>query len=177
MKGKNMFHRAFPHKAFCLMLSAVMLSALPGCSKRIDTSSQEKFYKSWTEVMDSLPASKQKEFDDGMTTIWFYSENDAETNAMIHGKTGKEMLALIEEMKASLPKLDTTSKDAFESSKAKIRAGLPSSKIKDFDAWEKELPPYRQGNPRIDSLNGLTFQKIVENRDFSNGQNPGFQKK
>jgi len=172
-----MFQRDFPHKAACLVLSAVMLSAFPGCSKRIDTSSQEKFYKSWTDVMDSLPASKQKEFDDGMTTIWFYSESDDETNAMIHGKTGKEMLALIEEMKASLPKLDTSSKEAFESSKAKIRASLPSSKIKDFDEWEKELPAYRQGNPRIDALNGMTFQKIVENRNFANGQNPEFQKK
>ena len=159
------------------MLSAVLLSSLPGCGKRLDTSSPEKYYESWTEVMDSLPASKRKAFDDGMATIWFYSKDDAETNAMIHGKTGREMLAMIEEITASLPRLDTSSQEAFESSKAKIRAGLPDSKLNDFDEWAKELPQYRQGNPRIDALNGLTFRKIVENRNFSNSQNPDLQKR
>ena len=99
--------------AALLILSAAMLSALPGCSKRLDTSSEDKYYKTLTEVVNSLPASKQKEFDDGMTTLWFYSSNDEETYAKINGKTGKEILAVIEELNASIPKLDTSSKDAY----------------------------------------------------------------
>ena len=172
-----MFQPDFPRMAACLLVSAVLLSALPGCTKRIDTSSEDKYYKTLTEVMNSLPASKQREFDDAMTTIWFYSENDDETNAMIHGKTGSEILTMVEEMRAALPKLDTSSKAAFDDSLAKIKASLPSSKIKAYDEWVRELPPYRQGNPKLDALNGLTFQKIVENRDFANGQNPNLQNK
>ena len=166
--------------AALLILSAAMLSALPGCSKRLDTSSEDKYYKTLTEVVNSLPASKQKEFDDGMTTLWFYSENDEETYAKINGKTGKtgnEILAVIRELNESIPKLDTSSKDAYTDSLAKIKASLPSSKIQAYNEWLREMPPYRQGNPKIDSLNGLTFQKIVENRDFTNGQNPALQNK
>ena len=37
------------------------------------------------------------------------------------------------------------------------------------------MPSYRPGNKRIDDLNGMTFQKIVENLDFANGQNPNLQ--
>ena len=156
--------------ALFLTLAAATLLALPGCTKRIDTSSENRFYKSWTEVMQSLPASKQKEFDDGMSMIWFYSKDDDETNAMIHGKSGREMLAIIEEMNESLPKLDTSSKEAYESSLAKMRASLPPSKIEAYDKWLKELPSYRQGNPKLDALNGMPFHKIVENRNFANGQ-------
>ena len=159
-----------PRLSIFLLLSAVLLSALPGCTKRIDTSNEDKYYKTLTEVMNSLPASKQREFDEGMTMIWFYSESDEETNAMIHGKTGEEILAMAEEMRASLPKLDTSSQEAFEDSLAKIKASLPSSKIADYNAWVKELPAYRPGNQKLDALNGKTFQKIIENRDFANGQ-------
>ena len=172
-----MFKTGFLRLTICLMLSSAMFSVLPGCTKRIDTSSEEKYYESLTEVVNSLPASQQKMFDDGMTTIWFYSEDTAETNAKLNGKSGKEILAMIEELNASLPKLDTSSKEAFEDSLAKIKASLPSSKIKAYNDWVKELPSYRQGNPKIESLNGMTFQKIVENRDFTNGQNPSLQKK
>jgi hypothetical protein len=170
-----MFPSFFPRLTAVLLLSAVLLSALPGCTKRIDTSTENKYYKSLTEVMNSLPASKRREFDEGMSMFWFYSESDEATNAMINGKSGTEILALIEEMKASLPKLDTSSREAYESSLAKIKAGLPPSKVNDFNAWLKEMPAYRQGNPKLDALNGMTFQKIVENRDFSNGQNHGKQ--
>ena len=170
-----MFHSLFSRMAVCLLLSAVLLSALPGCTKRIDTSTEDKYYKSLTEVMDSLPASKHREFDEGMSMLWFYSESDEETNAKINGKTGKEILAMLEEMKASLPKLDTSSKEAYESSLAKIKASLPSSKISAYNDWLKSMPSYRPGNKRIDELNGLTFQKIVENLDFANGQNPNLQ--
>ena len=170
-----MFHSLFPRMTVCLLLSAVLLSALPGCTKRIDTSTEDKYYKSLTEVMDSLPASKHREFDEGMSMLWFYSESDEETNAKINGKTGKEILAMLEEMKASLPKLDTSSKEAYESSLAKIKASLPSSKISAYNDWLKSMPSYRPGNKRIDDLNGMTFQKIVENRDFVNSQNPGLK--
>ena len=159
-----------PRIAACFLLSAVLLSVLTGCTKRIDTSTQDKYYKTLTEVMDSLPASKHREFDDGMSMIWFYSKDDDETNAMIHGKSGREMLAIIEEMNESLPKLDTSSKEAYESSLAKIRASLPPSKIEAYDKWLKEMPSYRPGNPKLDALNGMPFHKIVENRDFANGQ-------
>ena len=160
-----------------LLFSAVLLSVLPGCTKRIDTSNEDKYYKSLTEVMDSLPASKHREFDEGMSTIWFYSESDEATNAMLNGKTGKEILALVEEMKASLPKLDTSSKEAYESSLEKMKAGLPKTKQSTFDEWLKGMPAYRKGNQKIESLDGMTFQKIVENRDFVNSQNPGVQLK
>jgi len=159
----------------CLLLSALLLSALSGCTKRIDTSNEDKYYKTLTEVMDSLPASKHREFDEGMSMIWFYSESDEETNAKINGKTGRELLAMMEEMKASLPKLDTSSKEAYEDSLAKIKASLPSSKISAYNDWVKSMPAYRPGNKRIDDLNGLTFQKIIENLDFANGQNPNLQ--
>ena len=161
----------FPRLTASLLLSAVLLSTLPGCTKRIDTSTEDKYYKSLTEVMKSLPDSKKREFDEGISMLWFYSESDEATNALINGKSGTELLALIEEMKASLPKLDTSSKEAYDSSLAKIKAGLPPSKINDFNVWLKELPSYRPGNPKIEALNGMTFQKIVENRDFANGQN------
>ena len=164
-----------PRLPVFFLLSAILLSVLPGCTKRIDTSNEDKYYKSLTEVMASLPASKHREFDEGMAMIWFYSESDAATNAMIDGKSGKEMLALIEEMKAALPKLDASSKDAYESSLAKMKAGLPASKVATFNDWLKEMPAYRKGNPKIESLDGMTFQKIVENRDFVNSQNPGVQ--
>ena len=165
----------FPRITAVLLLSAILLSALPGCTKRIDTSTEDKYYKSLTEVMDSLPASKHREFDEGMATIWFYSESDEATNAMLNGKSGTEILALVEEMKASLPKLDTSSKEAYESSLEKMKAALPKSKVSSFNEWLKEMPAYRKGNPKIESLNGMTFQKIVENRDFVNSQNPGVQ--
>lgn len=163
--------------AACFLLSAVLLSVLTGCTKRIDTSTEDKYYKTLTEVMDSLPASKHREFDDGMSMIWFYSESDDATNAMLNGKSGKEILALIEEMKAALPKLDTSSKEAYESSLEKMKAGLPKSKVSTFNDWLKEMPAYRKGNQKIESLNGMTFQKIVENRDFVNSQNPAAQQK
>ena len=172
-KVTPMLQSVSPRLPVFFLLSAILLSVLPGCTKRIDTSNEDKYYKTLTEVMNSLPASKQKEFDEGMTMIWFYSESDEETNALIQGKTGTEILALVEEMKASLPKLDTSSKEAFEESLAKIRDSLPSSKIGDYNAWVKELPAYRQGNQKLDALNGKTFQKIIENRDFVNGQNHG----
>ncbi|MBR3688259.1 MAG: hypothetical protein IKL85_04215 [Lentisphaeria bacterium] len=162
--------------AACFLLSAVLLSVLTGCTKRIDTSTEDKYYKTLTEVMDSLPASKHREFDDGMSMIWFYSESDDATNAMLNGKSGKEILAVIEEMKAALPKLDTSSKEAYESSLEKMKAGLPKSKVSTFNDWLKEMPAYRKGNQKIESLNGMTFQKIVENRDFVNSQNPAAQK-
>ncbi len=167
---------AFPRLSAGLLVSAVLLSALPGCTRRIDASNEDKYYKTYTQVMDSLPASEQREFDEGMTTIWFYSESDEATHAMIHGKSGKEILAMVREMKASLPKLDTSSKEAFEDSLSRIRASLPPSKVEDFHAWAKELPPFRQGDPRLGALNGMTFQKIIENRDFTNGQNHGLPK-
>ena len=153
-----------PRIAACFLLSAVLLSVLPGCTKRIDTSTEDKYYKTLTEVMDSLPASKHREFDEGMALIWFYSESDDATNAMLNGKSGKEILAVVEEMKAALPKLDTSSKEAYESSLEKMKAGLPKSKVSTFNDWLKEMPAYRKGNP-----------KIVENRDFVNSQNPAAQ--
>ncbi len=170
-----MTHSFFPRIVACFLLSALLLPVLPGCTKRIDTSNEDKYYKTLTEVMDSLPASKHREFDEGMSMIWFYSESDDATNAMLNGKSGKEILALIEEMKTSLPKLDTSSKEAYESSLEKMKAGLPKSKVSSFNDWLKEMPSYRKGNPKIESLNGMTFQKIVENRDFVNSQNPGVQ--
>ena len=99
---------------------AIAVSVFAGCTKRIDTSTEAKFYKSWTEVMRSLPESRQREFDDGMSMIWFYSDSDEETYAKIDGKTGPEILALVEEMKASMPKVDTSSKEAFTASLAAI---------------------------------------------------------
>ena len=164
-----------PRIAACFLLSAVLLSVLTGCTKRIDTSTQDKYYKTLTEVMDSLPASKHREFDEGMAMIWFYSESDESTNAMLNGKSGKEILAVIEEMKDTLPKLDTSSKEAYESSLEKMKAGLPKSKVSTFNDWLKEMPAYRKGNKKIESLDGMTFQKIVENRDFVNSQNPAAQ--
>lgn len=151
--------------AACLFLTVVLLAALPGCTKRIDTSTDEKYFKTLTEVMISLPASKRGEFDDGISMIWFYSKSPEATNAMIHGKTGKELLARIEEINASLPRLDTSSKEAFESSLATIKAGLPPSRIADFNEWRSRLPPYRQGNRELEDLNGLTFYKIMEKRN------------
>jgi hypothetical protein len=148
-----------------LFLSVVLLSVLPGCTKRINASDENKYYKTLTEVLISLPASKQREFDDGMAMIWFYSESKEATYAKIHGKSGRELLEMIAEMKASLPRLDTSSGEAYEDSLAKIRAGLPPSQIKTYDMWRKELPSYRQGNPKLDALNGLTFQEIIEKRD------------
>ena len=170
-----MSHSFSKRIAALLLLSAVLLTALPGCTKRIDTSNEDKYYNTLTEVMDSLPASKHREFDEGMSMIWFYSESDEATNAMLNGKSGKEILALVEEMKAALPKLDTTSKEAYESSLEKMKASLPKSKVSSFNEWLKEMPAYRKGNPKIESLNNMTFQKIVENRDFVNSQNPGVQ--
>ena len=170
-----MFEPDFRQLTVCILFSAILLTVLPGCTKRIDTSSPEKYYKTLTEVMNSLPASKHREFDEGMSMLWFYSETDEETNAKIDGKSGKEILAMLDEMRASLPKLDTSSKDAYESSLAKMKAGLPSSKKSAFDDWVKTMPAYRQGNKRIEDLNGMTFQKIIENLDFANGQNPGLQ--
>ena len=81
---------------------------------------------------------------------------------MIHGKSGKEMMNLIREMKASLPKIDTSSKEAYEDSLAKIKASIPSSRIKDYEKWVKGLPPYRQGNPKTEDLNGKMFHELVD---------------
>ena len=92
-----------------LIAAAVSTSVLAGCTKRIDTSTEAKFYKSWTEVMRSLPESRQREFDDGMSMIWFYSDSDEETFAKLDGKTGPEILALVDEMKASMPKVRASS--------------------------------------------------------------------
>ena len=155
----------------CLALATASLLVLPGCTKKMDTSNEDKFYQSWTEVMQSLPASKQKEFDEGMSMLWFYSKSDTETYALLHGKSGKEILAIIEERNQSLPKLDTSSKEAYESSLAKIKASLPPSKIEAYNSWLREMPAYCKGNARLDALNGLPFHKIVENRSFANGQN------
>ena len=175
-KVNPMYHTDSARTAVCLTLVVAALLALPGCTKRIDTSNEDKFYKTWTEVMESLPASKQKDFDEGMSMFWFYSKNDAETYAMIDGKSGKEILALIEEMNQSLPKLDASSKEAYESSLAKMKAALPPSKIDTFNSWLREMPAYRQGNAKISALDGLPFHKIVENRSFANGQNDLVQK-
>lgn len=155
-----------------LLLTVVLLAALPGCTKRIDTSTEDNYYKTLTEVMISLPASERREFDDGMTMIWFYSESKEATNALIDGKSGRELLALIRERNAALPKLDTSSKEAFESSLAEIKAGLPPSLLNTYDTWRKELPPYRPGNQKLEALNGMTFQKIIEKRNSPSKQDP-----
>ena len=152
-----------------LLAAAVATSVFVGCTKRIDTSTEDKFYKSWTEVMRSLPESRQREFDDGMSMIWFYSDTDAETYALIDGKTGPEILDLVEEMKAKMPKVDTSSKEAFNASLAAIKTSLPQSRLEVYEEWVRELPSYRADNPRIAALNGLMFHKIVENRDFERG--------
>ena len=152
-----------------LFATIVTATAIPGCTKRIDTSTEAKLYRSWTEVMNSLPESRRREFDEGMSMIWFYSNSDEETNALIDGKSGKEILALVEEMKASLPKVDTSSKEAFDDSLAAIRKSLPESQIPVYEQWVKELPSYRPGHPAIESLNGKMFHKIVENRDIGHG--------
>ena len=150
-----------------LLLTAIVLSsAFAGCTKRIDTTTEDKFYKSWTEVMKSLPESRQREFDEGMSMIWFYSNSDEETYAQLNGKSGEEILVMVEEMKAKLPKLDTSSKEAFTASLEAMRAALPKNKQSVFDKWVRELPSYRPGTPRIDACNGLMFHKIAENRDF-----------
>ncbi len=172
-----MFESRISRTAAFLLISAILLSSLPGCTKRLDTSSEDKYYKSMTEVMTSLPASKQREFDEGMAMIWFYSESDEATNALLHKKSGEEVLALVKEMEASLPKLDTSSKEAYESSLKKMKAALPASQASDFDEWLKEMPAYRKGNQKIESLDGMTFKKIVENRDFVNSQKRGIQQK
>ena len=165
----TMSQSRFPRMAAFTILAAAMLSVLPGCTKRLDTSNEEKYYKTLTEVVNSLPASKQQEFDEGMTTLWFYTEKDEDTYAKIDGKTGPEILAMVDEMKASMPKVDTSSKEAFTASLAAIKASLPKSRLAVYEEWVRELPSYRAGNPRIESLNGLMFHKIVENRDFERG--------
>ena len=100
-------------RLFIFMLAAaVSTSVLAGCTKRINTSTEAKFYKSWTEVMRSLPESRQREFDDGMSMIWFYSDSDEETFAKLDGKSGPEILAMVDEMKASMPKVDTAAQAA-----------------------------------------------------------------
>ena len=149
-----------------LLAVVVTVSAFAGCTKRIDTSTEDKFYKSWTEVMKSLPESRQREFDEGMSMIWFYSNSDEETYARLNGKSGVEILALVEEMKANLPKLDTSSKESFTASLEAMKAALPRNKQSVFDKWVRELPAYRPGNPRIDAYNGMMFHKIAENRDL-----------
>ena len=106
-----MSHSIARRLSVLLLAAAVSTSAFTGCTKRIDTSTEAKFYKSWTEVMRSLPESRQREFDDGMSMIWFYSDSDEETYAKIDGKTGPEILDLVEEMKAKMPKVDTSSKE------------------------------------------------------------------
>ena len=152
-----------------LLAAAFAAVAFAGCTKRIDTSTEAKFYKSWTEVMRALPESRQREFDEGMSMIWFYSESDEETNAKINGKTGPEILAMVEEMKASLPKLDTSSGEAFAASLAAMKESLPKSKLSTYEEWVRELPSYRPGNPRLDAMNGQMFHKLVENRNFQLG--------
>ena len=150
-----------------LFLAAIALSSIfAGCTKRIDTSTEAKFYKTWTEVMESLPESRQRAFDEGMSMIWFYSNSDEETYAQLNGKSGEEILAMVEEMKEKLPKLDTSSNEAFKASLEAMRAALPKNKQSVFDKWVRELPAYRPGNPRIDAYNGLMFHKIAENRDL-----------
>ena len=150
-----------------LLLTVIVLSsAFAGCTKRIDTTTEDKFYKSWTEVMKSLPESRQREFDEGMSMIWFYSNSDEETYAQLNGKSGEEILAMVGEMKEKLPKLDTSSNEAFKASLEAMRAALPKNKQSVFDKWVRELPAYRPGNPRIDACNGLMFHKIAENRDL-----------
>jgi len=153
-----------------LLFSAVLLSVLPGCTKRIDTSSESKYYKSMTKVMSSLPASKQRAFDEGIYVIWFYSESDEATNALLHKKSGEEVLALVEEMEASLPKLDTSSKEAYDSSLQKMKNALPASLKSSFDEWLRKMPAYRKGNPRLDSLNGLPFHTLLEKTEPSGGR-------
>lgn len=160
-----------------IFLSAVLLIALPGCTKRIDTSSEDNYYRTLTEVMSSLPPSKQREFDEGVSMLWFYSESDADVYAMLNGKSGEEILALVEEKKAALPKLDASSKEAYDASLEKIKAGLPASIIPTFNEWRREMPSYRKGNPKIESLNGMTFDKIVENRDLIGRQESRVQPK
>jgi hypothetical protein len=154
--------------AVSLLWTVILPAALPGCTKRIDTSTEDNYYKTLTEVMISLPASERREFDDGMTMLWFYSESNEATNALIDGKTGRELLALIRERSAALPRLDTSSREAYESSLAEIKAGLPPSLLNTYDTWRKELPPYRPGNQKLEALNGMTFQKIIEIRNSPN---------
>ena len=161
-KGENMSISRTAKLAAYLLVSVVLLSSLPGCTKRIDTSSEDKYYKSMTEVMSSLPSSKQRAFDDGVFMIWFYSESAEAANALLDKKSGEEVLALVEEMEASLPKLDTSSKEAYESSLQKMKAALPASLVSDFNEWQNKMPAYRKGNPKIESLNGLPFHKIVD---------------
>jgi hypothetical protein len=112
-----------------------------------------------------------------MNMIWFYSEDDAATKAELHGKTGEEILSLIDEKTAKLPTLDTSSREAFESSLKKIQDTLPSSKKKAYADFVNTLPAYRPGDRRLAGMNGLPFHKLVENFDFANGQNPDLQKK
>jgi len=172
-----MFHTGLSRAAACLFFSAAAVSVLCCCTKRLDTSSDDKYYNSYEKVVRSLSSENQKKFDDGMNMIWFYSEDDAATKAELHGKTGEEILSLIDEKTAKLPTLDTSSREAFESSLKKIQDTLPSSKKKAYADFVNTLPAYRPGDRRLAGMNGLPFHKLVENFDFANGQNPDLQKK
>jgi hypothetical protein len=145
------------------------VSALCGCSKRLNASSEEKFFGSYERIVKSMPAEKQDEFHNGMNMIWFYSESKEKTYEMLDGKTGEEVFAIIEEMNNSLPKLDTSSKEAFENSLRKIGENLPSSKEKQFNEFVKDHP-YKKGDRDLEQFNGLPFHLIVKRIDEENGK-------
>lgn len=165
-----MFHSGLFRAAACLMFSAVAVSALCGCSKRLNASSEEKFFESYEKIVKSMPAEKQDEFHNGMNMIWFYSESKEKTYEMLDGKTGEEVFAIIEEMNNSLPKLDTSSKEAFENSLRKIGENLPSLvKDNDFEVFV-EKHPYKKGDRDLEQFNGLPFHLIVKRIDEENGK-------
>ena len=170
-----MFHSGLSRAAACLMFSAVAASALCGCTKRLNTSDETKFFESYEKIVKSMPEEKQDEFHNGMNMIWFYSENKEKTYEMLDGKSGEEVFALIEEMNKNLPKLDTSSKDKFDDSLRRIGENLPSSKKKDFDEFVKKYP-YKKGDRNLEQFNALPFHLIVKRIDEENGKSTNLQK-
>ena len=170
-----MFHSGLSRAVACLMFSAAAVSALCGCTKRLNTSDENKFFESYEKIVKSMPAEKQDEFHNGMNMIWFYSETKEKTYEMLDGKSGEEVFALIEEMNKNLPKLDTSSKDKFDDSLRRIGENLPSSKEKEFEAFVKKYP-YKKGDRNLEQFNGLPFHLIVKRIDEENGKSTNLQK-
>ena len=66
-----------PRMTACLLLSAVLLPMLPGCTKRIDTSSEDKYYKSYTQAIRKWKREHQERIENLFITPKFDSREDA----------------------------------------------------------------------------------------------------
>lgn len=167
--------------AFCVA-SLCLTSA---CSKKIDGSSEDKFYQSVSEVSKTLPSDRQDEFNNGIEMILFFAPDKTAEYAEMNGKNADEIFAMIEKLKAEKSRIDASRREKFESSVNEVLKSYPGETArKQLKVEMERYGFYPWSAKNVQSINGLnafevrqTINDIKRNEDPTTASQPQTQRK